>query len=47
METVKIYLGKDRLVLDARLVERRKHSVLVKLPDGNTIVRKNHDIVKE
>lgn len=47
MKTVKIYLGKDRLVIEARFIETREKSVLVKLPDGNTIVRKNRDIVKE
>lgn len=46
MKTVQIYLGKERLIIDARLIETREKSVLVKLPDGNIIIRKNRDIVK-
>lgn len=45
MEIITVRL-KD-MVLDVRLVERRKHSVLVKLPEGNVIVRKNKDVINQ
>lgn len=47
METIKIYLSNRKLQLDVRVVEKRKHTTVVKLPDGNIIVRKNRDIVKD
>ena len=41
-ETIKIYLGngETKREVEAELVEDRKHSVLVKLADGNVIKRK-------
>ena len=39
-ETIKIYLGKDRTVVDAELIETRPTTVLVRLADGNVIKRK-------
>jgi len=40
VEKIKIYLGKERHIVEADLVEDRKTTVLVKLPDGNVIKRK-------
>ncbi len=52
MKKIKVYLntkkpGQRRLV-NAELIEDRIGSVVVKLPDGNVIVRrKNRDLVEE
>ena len=48
METIKIYLGQDKRVVEVELVENREKNVLVKLPDGNIIKRKKStQVVKE
>lgn len=39
-EMIKIYLGKERKIVEAELIQDRKKSVLVRLADGNVIVRK-------
>ena len=44
---MKIYLGKDKKIVEVELVEKRKHTVLVRLPDGNVIVRKMRQVVKD
>jgi hypothetical protein len=47
---MKVYLNdKDnkRKIVNAELIKKREHSSLVKLPDGNIIVRRNKDIIKE
>ncbi len=52
MKKIKVYLNTKvegkRKVVNAELIEDRKDSVVVKLPDGNIIKRrKNRDVVKE
>ena len=44
---MKVYLGKDKKIVEVELVEKRKHTVLVRLPDGNTIVRKQRQVVQD
>lgn len=48
MNKIKIYLGKEREIVEAELIEDRKITIKVKLPDGNIIIRKKkRDIVGE
>lgn len=52
MKKIKIYLNTKkegkRKIVNAELLEDRTKTVLVRLPDGNVIVRKkNRDVVKE
>ena len=52
MKKIKVYLNRkdrtERKVVNAELIEDRKDSVVVKLPDGNVIVRrKNRDLEEE
>jgi len=45
---IKIYLGKDRTIVEAELIEDRALTVFVRLADGNTIKRKKaSQVVKE
>jgi len=48
---MKVYLNdvdEKRKIVEVELIEDRATTVLVRLPDGNKIVRrKNRDIVKE
>jgi len=46
-EMIKVYMGKERKVVNVEVVKRNPSSVLVKLPDGNVIVRKQKQIVTE
>lgn len=48
-KTVDVYINQDgdrfsRMLMRVELIEERKFSSLVKLEDGNIIVRKNRDI---
>jgi len=48
METVKVYLGKEKKVVEVELVDERGTTIMVKLPDGNVIKRKKStQVVKE
>ena len=39
-EKIKIYLGKERQIVEVELIEVRETTVLVRLADGNIIKRK-------
>ena len=48
---VKVYIDDHdtggRKLIDCELIQKRNTSVIVKLPDGNIILRRNKDIPKE
>ena len=50
IKKVKVYLGREpnRRIVEAEVVQVKETTMVVKLPDGNKIVRKiKRDLVKE
>lgn len=49
MDKIKVYINSKepgkRQVIETGLIKKRAKTILVKLPDGNIIKRKNKDIV--
>ena len=44
---MKVYLGKDKKIVEVELVQKRKTTYVVKLPNGDVITRKERQVVQD
>ena len=44
---MKVYMGKEKQVVEVELVKKNPKNYVVRLPDGNVIIRKEKHLVKE
>lgn len=44
---MKVYLGKEKKIVEVELLQKRKTTYVVKLPSGDIITRKERQVVKD
>jgi len=44
---MKVYLGKDKKIVEVELIQKRKTTYVVKLPNGDIIIRKEKQVVQD